>query len=144
MRAPRSLTANIPGRLNVAAEDPGEFYKGRSQEKTLLHRPKFFLLPSPGDEAGSALTAGTRCAVAGREPDGQRRSPGWSGLAQKHSSCLWFQMLGVEAHSCLPHDQNDRGNLRRMYSTDDLVQRAVQALRKMQRVEAAKVRFHHG
>ena len=28
-----------------------------------------------------------------------------------------------------------------MYSTDDLVQRAVQALRKMQKVEAAKVSF---
>jgi hypothetical protein len=28
-----------------------------------------------------------------------------------------------------------------MYSTDDLVQRAVQALRKMQKVEAAKVNF---
>lgn len=28
-----------------------------------------------------------------------------------------------------------------MYSTDDLVQRAVQALRKMQKVEAAKASF---
>ena len=48
-----------------------------------------------------------------REPDGHRlrRSPGWSGLDPRHSSCLWFQMLGVEAHSSLPHDQNDRGNL---------------------------------
>jgi len=36
--------------------------------------------------------------------------PGWSGSAQRHSSCLWFQMLGVEAHSCLPHDQHDGGN----------------------------------
>src|ERR1022692_5133022 len=26
----------------------------------------------------------------------------WSGLAQRHSSFLWFQMLGVEAHSSLP------------------------------------------
>jgi len=41
-----------------------------------------------------------------------REAPwGWSGLGQRHSSCLWFQMLGVEAHSSLPHDQNDRGNL---------------------------------
>jgi hypothetical protein len=48
-----------------------------------------------------------------REPDGhrQRRSPGWSGLDQRHSSCLWFQMLGVEAHSLLPHDQHNGGNL---------------------------------
>src|ERR1700681_588310 len=48
-----------------------------------------------------------------REPDGhrQRRSPGWSGFGQRHSSCLWFQMLGVEAHSFLPYDQYDRGNL---------------------------------
>ena len=48
-----------------------------------------------------------------REPGGhrQRRSPGWSGLDQRHSSCLWFQMLGVEAHSLLPHDQHNSGNL---------------------------------
>ena len=48
-----------------------------------------------------------------REPDGhrQRKSPGWNGLDQRHSSCLWFQMLGVEAHSLLPNDQYDRGNL---------------------------------
>jgi hypothetical protein len=47
------------------------------------------------------------------EPDGhrQRRSPEWSGFGQRHSSCLWFQMLGVEAHSLLPHDQHDGGNL---------------------------------
>src|SRR5258708_30129845 len=36
---------------------------------------------------------------------------GWSGLDQRHSSCLWFQMLGVEARSSLPHDQHDGGNL---------------------------------
>src|SRR5271169_6398452 len=29
----------------------------------------------------------------------------------KHSSCLWYQMLGVEARSSLPHDQHDGGNL---------------------------------
>src|SRR5258708_10598955 len=40
-----------------------------------------------------------------------RKIPGWSGRAQRHSSCLWFQMLGVKAHSSLPHDQNDGGNL---------------------------------
>jgi hypothetical protein len=28
-----------------------------------------------------------------------------------HSSGLWFQMLGVEAHSSFPYDQNDRGFL---------------------------------
>ncbi len=42
----------------------------------------------------------------------QRKSPGWSGLRQRHSSCLWFQMLGVEAHSLLPHNQHDGGNPR--------------------------------
>src|SRR5258708_27958730 len=36
---------------------------------------------------------------------------GWSGLDQRHSSCLWFQMLGVEARSSLPHNQHDGGNL---------------------------------
>src|SRR5215468_1205158 len=60
------------------------------------------------------LTSETRSRTrVSREPDGhrQRRSPGWSGLDQRHSSCLWFQMLGVEAHSLLPYDQYDRGNL---------------------------------
>ena len=180
----------------VAPLVPGKFYKGRSQEKTLLRWLEFFLLLSPRDGAGSVLTFRARCLVAGhggpavwvfstsgfhclfatkpvssetskaarrssgdhssiwdswpiafsgyprgprvgcetrcpkhaapnlpaetrsrtrvsREPDGhrQRRSPGWSGSTQRHSSCLWFQMLGVEAHSSLPHDQNDRGNL---------------------------------
>jgi hypothetical protein len=55
--------------------------------------------------AASNLPAETRSRTrVSREPDGhrQRRSPGWSGLGQRHSSCLWFQMLGVEAHSSLP------------------------------------------
>src|ERR1700691_5443462 len=36
-----------------------------------------------------------------REPHGhrQRNPQGWSGLDPKHSSCLWFQTLGVEARS---------------------------------------------
>jgi hypothetical protein len=66
--------------------------------------------------AAPNLSAETRSRTrVSRELDGhrQRRSPGWSGLVQRHSSCLWFQMLGVEAHSSLPHDQNDRGNLPR-------------------------------
>ena len=33
-----------------------------------------------------------------------------SRLDPRYSSCLWFQMTGVEAHSSLPHDQNDGGN----------------------------------
>ena len=40
-----------------------------------------------------------------------RKNPGMGGLGPKHSSCLWFQMLGVEAHSSLPHDQHDGGDL---------------------------------
>jgi len=35
--------------LNAYAERWVRFYKGRSQEKTLLHRPEFFLLRSPLD-----------------------------------------------------------------------------------------------
>ena len=48
-----------------------------------------------------------------REPDGhhQRNLQRWSGLGQRHSSGLWFQMLGVEVHSSLPHNQSDGGNL---------------------------------
>src|SRR5215469_17752536 len=38
-----------------------------------------------------------------REPTDrrQRRSPAWSGFDRRHSSCLWFQMIGVEAHPFL-------------------------------------------
>src|SRR6202140_1199474 len=66
--------------------------------------------------AAPNLSAETRSRTrVSREPDGhrQRRSPGWSGSAQKHSSCLWFQIFGVEAHSFLPYDQYDGGNLSR-------------------------------
>src|SRR5271169_5579563 len=62
-------TSNI-GSVSHPAEtglliSSGKFYKGRSQEKTPLRRPDFSLLLSPGDEAGSVLTARTRCSVAG-------------------------------------------------------------------------------
>ena len=59
--------------------------------------------------AAPNLPAETRSRTrVSREPDGhrQRRSPGWSGLNQRHSSCLWFQILGVEAHSSLFHTIN--------------------------------------
>ena len=59
------------------------------------------------------LPAETRSRTrTSREPHGQRqRNPQrWSGLDPRHSSCLWFQMLGVEAYSSLPHDQYDGGN----------------------------------
>src|ERR1700720_4289045 len=62
------------------------------------------------------LSAETRSRTrVSREPDGhrQRRSPGWSGLAQRHSSCLWFQILGVETYPLLPDMQSDRRNLTR-------------------------------
>src|SRR5712692_6830540 len=39
-----------------------------------------------------------------------RKNPRMGGLGRKHSSCLWFQKLGVEAHSSLPYDQHDGGN----------------------------------
>src|SRR5712691_6075280 len=32
-------------------------------------------------------------------------------LGQRHSSCLWFQMFGVEAYSFLPDQQRDRRDL---------------------------------
>src|ERR1700676_4610038 len=41
-------------------------YKGRSQEKTLLRRPQFFLLRSPPDRARSVLTYRSMCPVAGQ------------------------------------------------------------------------------
>jgi hypothetical protein len=42
----------IAGRATATlqwSQAPGKFYKGESQEKTLLQRPDFFLLPSPHD-----------------------------------------------------------------------------------------------
>ncbi len=45
---------------------PGKFYKGRSQEKTHLLRPEFFLLLSPLDRARSVLTYRAMCSVAGQ------------------------------------------------------------------------------
>ncbi len=66
--------------------------------------------------AAPNLPAETRSRTrVSREPDGhrQRNPQRWSGLDQRHSSCLWFQILGVEAHSSLPHDQYDGGNLPR-------------------------------
>jgi hypothetical protein len=44
---------------------PEKFYKGRSQEKTLLPRPEFFLLRSPLDRAGSVRTCRAMCSVVG-------------------------------------------------------------------------------
>src|ERR1700722_3929062 len=41
------------------------FYKGRSQEKTLVHRLGFFLLRSPLDRAQSVLTDRAVCSVVG-------------------------------------------------------------------------------
>src|SRR5215469_6321098 len=32
-------------------------------------------------------------------------------LSQRRSSCLWFQIVGVETYLLLPDDQGDRGNL---------------------------------
>jgi hypothetical protein len=32
-------------------------------------------------------------------------------LSQRRSSCLWFQIVGVETYLLLPDDQSDRGNL---------------------------------
>ena len=38
-------------------------------------------------------------------------------IGWRHSSCLWFQMLGVEAHSFLPDEQGDGGHLARQSQT---------------------------
>ncbi len=44
---------------------PEKFYKGGSQEETLLLRPEFFLLPSPPDRARSALSGRAMDSGAG-------------------------------------------------------------------------------
>src|SRR4029450_10369638 len=41
-----------------------------------------------------------------RPPPGMERT-----LSQRRSSCLWFQIVGVETYLLLPDDQRDRGNL---------------------------------
>src|ERR1700730_10612599 len=184
--APRGSEGPQLGEPPSTAQAPEKFYKGGSQEETLLLRPEFFLLPSPLDRARFVLTyramgAGaehycpafwifppsgfhrlfatkpvssetskaerwsganhgsigdswpiafsgyprgpsvlceTKCprhilpnlsaetrsrTRVSREPGGhrQRRSPGWSGLDQRHSSCLWIQIFGVEVHTLL-------------------------------------------
>ena len=38
-------------------------------------------------------------------------------MGSRHSSCLWFQMLGVEAHSFLPDDQGNSRHLARQSQT---------------------------
>src|SRR5579863_8059402 len=38
-------------------------------------------------------------------------------IRSRHSSCLWFQMVGVEAHSFLPDHQRDGCNLARQSQT---------------------------
>src|ERR1700730_11697644 len=43
----------------------------------------------------------------------------WDGF-RGHSSCLWFQMFGVEAHSFLPDNQCDGCNLPRQSQTRHL------------------------
>jgi hypothetical protein len=57
--------------MQQAQSDFGEpsldkFYKGRSQEKTHLLRPEFFLLRSPSDRARSVLTDRAMCSVVGQ------------------------------------------------------------------------------
>jgi hypothetical protein len=64
--------------------------------------------------AAPSLATETRSRTrVSREPNGhrQRNLQRWNGFDPRHSSCLWFQMLGVEARSSLPHNQCDGGNL---------------------------------
>jgi hypothetical protein len=72
-------------------------------------------------QAGRNLPAETRPRTrVFREPDSQRQrnTQRWSGLDPRHSSFSWCQILGVEAHSSLPYDQHDRGDLSRLCGTD--------------------------
>jgi len=60
----------IPASLNTekCKEEPNaaaKFYKSRSQEKTPLPRPEFFLLRSPLDRARSVLTYRSMCSGVG-------------------------------------------------------------------------------
>jgi hypothetical protein len=59
------LICHNPEFVGFVSHAPDKFYKGRSQEKTLLRWLKLSLLLSPRDGAGSVLTARTSCSVAG-------------------------------------------------------------------------------
>src|SRR5580658_578532 len=85
--------------------------------------------------AAPNLPAETRSRTrVSREPAGhrQRNPQRWSGSAPRHPSCLWFQILGVEAHSLLPHDQHNGGNLPGQGQTRHL---RAQALGQQSRIE---------
>ncbi len=80
-----------------------------------------------------------------REPAGHRhRNPQrWSGSVPRHSSCLWFQMLGVEAHSFLPHDQHDGGNLSGQGQTRHLRAHALAQQSAVELLERTRFRPGH-
>ncbi|MGC2066475.1 MAG: hypothetical protein WA641_09565, partial [Candidatus Acidiferrales bacterium] len=62
----------------------------------------------------------------------------------RHSSCVWFQMLGVEAHSFLPDDQGNgchpaRQRQPRHFRPDSLSHQRIVKL-----LERARLRSGHG
>src|SRR5271170_6239669 len=65
-------------------------------------------------------------------------------IGPRHSSWLWFQMLGVEAHSFLPHDQGDGGHLARQGQTRHLRPDSLGHQRIVKLFERARLRSGHG
>src|SRR5215469_3900452 len=65
-----------------------------------------------GHSRGSNISDETRSRTrVSRELDGYcwRRFSAWEQTRSETLKLLWFQMTGFEAHSSLPHDQNDGG-----------------------------------
>src|ERR1700747_1315387 len=70
-------------------------FEGRALFDRLLLPPEIERLKSP-------------MVAAGKWSPGIKRT-----LSQRRSSCLLFQIVGVETYLLLPDDQGDRGNLPR-------------------------------
>ena len=65
-------------------------------------------------------------------------------MGSRHSSCLWFQMLGVEVHSFLPDEQGDGGHLARQSQTRHLRPDSLGQQRVVKLFERARLRSGHG
>ena len=65
-------------------------------------------------------------------------------IGWRHSSCLWFQMLGVEAHSFLPDEQRDGRHLARQSQTRHFRPDSFGYQRIVKLLERARLGSGHG
>jgi len=86
-----------------------------------LRRRVCHLLPCSLETTGSPLSAKVFSVRIASAPSNQslgrthqpspEMNPGMEGFSTRRSSCLLFQMFGVETNSFLPDEQSDRGHL---------------------------------